>query len=126
MACVFSLAVQLQLLLSNEDSIKSMLATFGDLSVSSEVGSVLHVAPRLPLQSTTITLRQSIQHRLDACDRLLKVAVAAGWQDFSHLWMDRDLKVYLETMDTSWLPPPASITEHAISQMQSMEAKLHY
>ena len=121
LACVFSLALELQASLwtrntSETDSsrLKAMVDAVGDCSISSLQEHGFFVAPDLPPQvdrnktspATTIrtTLRTVVQKRATACDRCLKAAVTAGWTNMKHLREDRDLRLYLASADTSWLP----------------------
>lgn len=121
MACVLSLALELQMSLSRKDSVQAMVNSFGEITVASLQRDGFFVAPQLPPQqqpqgegssigagAAATTLLDAVNRRAIACDRCLRAAVAVGWTDVKHLRADRDLRVYLASMDTSWLPPPPS------------------
>ena len=120
MACCLSLAVELQVIMSQQDGLIQMLNIYGNALVSDIVASNSFAVPSLfqpskdmtssksPGSSST-TLKESMEQRLRACDGCLKVAVAAGWNDLAYIRADRDLKVYLESMDLSWMTKLAPV-----------------
>lgn len=104
MACVLSLALELQMIVSGSHSLQAMVDSFGSVAVSMLQSNF--VAPGLPPHPlpSTATLQDTINKRAIACDRCLKAAVAVGYNDFNHLRADRDLRSYLASMDTTWFP----------------------
>jgi len=116
MACVLSLAVELQLKALDTEGCCAApggcravceLQVAQPVPLSRGVGvatSANPIAPALPPNHGS-TVLELIQVRLEACTKLLKLAVCAGYPDIEHLRAgDEDLRAVREIMEFEWLP----------------------